>query len=215
VSEEEERKLQLEVHVSEYQAVSNRSTSYAVISSAIWPVIGAYLTLVVTYWGRIAQRRYGAPIAVWVSGLIIEMLLLYWAHWMYEQYMMVLYIEQRLRPLVQKIVATPCFWLYEPFLAKRRVSGLYFAWEVKVRWAMLVVLVTTACFRAALLLRGYTPFGLVIECLGLLVNSILVRLLFQACASVTTTRREWELSEHDVIEQCYSNSQPSKQGQKV
>jgi hypothetical protein len=215
MSQEDERKLQLDVHVSEYQAVTNRSTYYTAISSAVWPVIGVYLTVIAMFWTAITRWKYGTPLAVWVSAGIVQSALLAWASVVHEQYMMVLYIEKHLRPLVQKAVATPCFWMYEPFNTARRGSGLYFWWELSVPFAMLFALLATACLRIAFAFRECAPIALLIDSVGLLVNSVLLWVLFRTGISIVHTRSEWERSERDVIEQCYSGSQASKQDQQA
>jgi hypothetical protein len=203
---EDHSKLQLSLHISEYQAVTNTATYYVAISSAVWPVIGVFLTVIAMSWSQIVAKWYGLPAVVWCSAAVIQTCLIAWAGMLSEQYNMVLYVERHLRPLVQEIVVTPFFWLYEPFnRAQRAKSRANLWWEMSVPYVMLLILFSAACYRAVHL-REHTYF---IDIIGILINSALLLRLFQMCRSVVETRRAWEASDRQV-EAWLSESQVPK-----
>ena len=206
MSAEDHSKLQLELHISEYQAVTNKATYYALLSSAVWPAIGLYLTVIAALWNQIVARKYGPPSVVWVSGVVVQGALMAWAGMTSEQYAMVLYVERHLRPLVKEVVQTPLFWLYEPFNSARRArTGTYLWWEMSVPCTMAVALLVAASYRA-LHLRERTYL---LDVGGFLTNLAMLLVLFRTCWSVVETRRAWETSEHH-LEEIVSESQARK-----
>src|SRR5208282_5722960 len=91
----------LNIHLSEYQALTNKATYFIVISAGLWPVIGLYLTVVATLWSHFAGNPYGLSGVIWLSAVVVQVTLFVWTNLLWDQYTIVLYIETRLRPLIR------------------------------------------------------------------------------------------------------------------
>lgn len=189
----------LNIHLSEYQVLTNKATYFIVISAALWPVIGLYLTVVATLWSRFAGNPYWLSGVIWLSAVVVQVTLFVWTNLLWDQFTIVLYIETRLRPLIRGLAPGRCFWLYEPFLTQRRKSSSLQSamWETSVAWGMIAAIVLAAVVRA-FHFRDLT----VLDYLGFITNAALVPFLYWRCHVVGEIRREWERSHAEIIEEC-------------
>jgi len=184
----ETSKFLLEIHLIEYQALTTRATYYIVMSTALWPLIFLYLTFLATVWQHLHETdlaKYGVPLMVWGAGLGVQIALVIWTFLVCEQYKTVLYVEKQLRPLVQDLVGTPDFWLYEQKLHGRTplVRWLELGTEV---WLLVLIL-------AAVVLRAWLPPAFTrLDWIGLVLNSVVFMVLVLMAVSAAKIRHKWE-----------------------
>ena len=114
-SDDESTKLQLDVHLAEYAALSNRLTYWVTLQYATYAIAAAALGFIANAWGHI-----GAFLLAWASILIL--LLISWAliQTAFEIFTYVVYIEKDLRQMVTPIVNYNPFWEFEAFLVRLR-----------------------------------------------------------------------------------------------
>jgi hypothetical protein len=182
--------LLIQAHTNEYQALYTRATYFITLSSSVWPLIILYLTFVALIWNLLPPKPWRAPVLTWTSGVVVQVILVVWVNLMLEMYRVILYIEKYLRPLVQDLVGTPGFWLYEPLLMlQRRASPFAAWWEFVVPGAMSIALLAAALIR--ILSHGWLMW----DSVGLPCNmGVLVLLSLHSLAAVKT-RRAWEAAE--------------------
>jgi len=114
----------LQIHLAEYQALTNRCTYWISIQFALLPLFLVVVGIVAQMWTSYFDRR----LLVLVAMLISELIVIIWIHIGLEIYRTVVYVECNLRPLVREsAVTSSTFWAYETSLAARR--GAYATWE--------------------------------------------------------------------------------------
>ena len=187
--------LLVQVHTNEYQALYTRATYFITLSSGVWPLIILYLTLVALIWSLLPPTAWRAPVLVWVSGIIVQGILLIWVSLLSEMYRIVLYIEKYLRPLVQDSVGTSGFWLYEPLqMLKRRGSRFSTWWEFSVPIGMFTALLTVG------LGRLFSGSLVVWDYVGASANLGVWALLSLNSLAAVKIRHTWEAAEPAGIE---------------
>jgi hypothetical protein len=128
----------IQLHVAEYQALTNRCTYRIYIQFSVWGLLLLYLPLISLAWGHVT--------IVWLTGLVVLGATAIWQENLIEIYRWVAYIERRLRPLVAEIVPDHAFWQYERFLSAGRSKRATW-WEYLFPCLSLVVIVILALFR--------------------------------------------------------------------
>lgn len=113
----------IHIHIAEYQALTTRSTYWILIQSALWPMLILFITLVAQVYKESDSRWL-----VWVSVVIVETVVFQYYASLLEQYRNIVYIEQRLRPLMVQTIGKTSFWQYESWLADQRGNGPHW-WE--------------------------------------------------------------------------------------
>jgi len=142
----------LQVHLAEYQAITNRCTYLMAIQYGILPMPLIFLAVVAQIWDSFNQG-----FLTWVSLFILQIMVIIWASLLLEQYKAVDYLEKELRALVKSIVKEKLFWQYEPYLA--RLRGTKPLWnEFIMPFTDLVAIVAVSIFRFPLSKWGYFGF---------------------------------------------------------
>jgi hypothetical protein len=110
----------LQIHLAEYQALTNRCSYWITVQVALLPLFLIVIGIAAQMW-QAAQNR---ALLLWCGMIIIQLLVMSYIHIAAEIYNAVCYVECELRPAMQKVLrASPKFWRYEAFLAKRRRKG--------------------------------------------------------------------------------------------
>jgi hypothetical protein len=176
--------LLLEVHLHEYEALTNRATYYIAMSTAIWPLIFIYLGLLGTAWQHLSpadSAKFGFPLIAWGGSLGIQIALAFWTFLVCEQYKTVLYLERDLRPLVQPLLSTPDFWLYE----RRKRQPRWF--ELLTEFWIVVLILTVVVLRA-FVFPGFTA----LDWIGLALNVFVLSVLIWMAVAAAQIRHGWE-----------------------
>jgi len=106
---------QLDVHLAEYSALTNRCTYWLAFQVPIWTALIAFLGLIPLLWPYWDHFRLASLV-----GIGSQLLVLIWFQTIEEQYRAISYIQCQLRPKVDPLIGTPDFWKYEAFSAGRR-----------------------------------------------------------------------------------------------
>ena len=56
----------LQIHVAEYNAITNRSTYYITIAASFWPVLLLVLTILVAVWNTLSHA-----LLIWTAGIVV------------------------------------------------------------------------------------------------------------------------------------------------
>ncbi len=110
----------LELHVTEYNALTTRNNSWTTIQVGIWSLILLYVTVASTiYVYNWRPESHFRTYVFWCSGVIIQLSIAVLNFTIQEIYRNVPYIETVLRSSIQLLVGDSRFWQYESFLAKK------------------------------------------------------------------------------------------------
>jgi hypothetical protein len=150
-SESVDRQAALQLHISEYQALTNRSTYYTVIGSTIWPALILFWAIIIPLW-----NSEHAPYLLWVTCSVVEFALLLWAENVWEQYRNIFYIEHNLKPLIASLLPLGTFWDYERFLDGTRKRRPLWR-EAYVGWASICVLASISSYRVSTVIGQRLP----------------------------------------------------------
>jgi hypothetical protein len=116
------------VHLSEYQALTNRITYWISIQYITYSVLGVVLALILQAWQ--AQGSNHATV-LWGGLFVIQ--LAAWA-WTFAVWDTAVYLEEYLRPKIACLILDPPFWCFEPYLAKQRQGR-----SNKIEWKFAVI----------------------------------------------------------------------------
>jgi hypothetical protein len=105
----------VELHLYEYQALTNRITYLVTMLYALWPLVFGALAFVASLWGN---HRHA--VVEWTGLLLGEILALAFYFTSCEISTHVCYLETELKPRLAKITADSAFWRWEPWLATFR-----------------------------------------------------------------------------------------------
>src|SRR5258708_23444847 len=106
------------IHLAEYQALTNRNTYVIYIQSTMWPILVAILALMSFLIGRV-----DAHILTWTAvAMVLFVTYVYYA-FAIDGYRNVIYVEHQLRARIEGLIATADFWGYETWLAGERHRG--------------------------------------------------------------------------------------------
>jgi hypothetical protein len=125
------RKGLLDLHISEYSALTTRITYWIAIQYGLFGLAGALLVFAVQEAGHVKL-----PTLVLSSALVIEVLIWAVLQTQYEIFNTAQYIEWQLKPKIAPLLRggkfDNSFWGWEPYLKSQRGSGyIRFNW----RWA--------------------------------------------------------------------------------
>ena len=181
----------VQIHTSEYQALTTRATYFISIMASISPVCVVYLGLAaqavkspnmsftqsVAY--LLASRDWVRAAFVWGNFAVLQVMVIVYTDLMLEVYGITLYLETRLKPLLW---VGSDFWLYEKFQAqKQKKLSTHGEWVVTAFDAC-------ALFGISLALGRFVYA----DWIGLLVNVGLWAALCLITRKVVETRHEWE-----------------------
>ncbi len=110
---------QLETHLAEYSALSNRLTYWITLQYATYAIAAGALGFVASGWGRIDDRMLA-----WACGLIIILILWALAQTNFEIFTYVVYIEKQLRPRVEQLLGSDLFWGFEAYVDSLRQTPM-------------------------------------------------------------------------------------------
>ena len=128
--------LALQLHISEYQALTYRGTSWLALESGIWALMGVIVSLIPTVWAKDIPH----DIVEWGAFALIQILLFVWANMMYEHYSSIHYLETELRPLVADLVGpTVAFWQYETYIDNKRPKSQPFWYEAAPAFGVFLI----------------------------------------------------------------------------
>lgn len=203
-SDEHISQLLIQVHLAEYQALMARSTNYIAMGAATWPLgvslLGFLTAFFALLWQHLTEaqiHKYRFFIVGWLSVFAIQLALIFWTFLVREQYKTALYLETKLRPLVQDLVQTQNFWLYErkiPELTMPDKTILPKLFRLLHKWLELQTeLWVFILFVATILYRIYTAHGFGFwDWLGVAGNAVAFVLLVYWAVAVAEIRQQWE-----------------------
>jgi hypothetical protein len=149
----------LNLHIAEYQALTNRNTYLVTLQFSLWPVLLLFLTLVAQLWGLFDHRLLG-----WSTNFAIQLIGWAWLQLIWEQLNNIRYLEERLRPRIEYAHPNAAFWEYESFLAHDR-RGVFLG----DYWLTLIAAIGLVALPLTILLWG--PFSRTDYC-GFAINVI-------------------------------------------
>lgn len=106
---------QLQLHIAEYQALTNRCNYWMSIQVALVPLFFLVAGVCAKMWGFLP-----GGLVIWGSLLVSQVIAIIWLHTTQEVYTAVTYIECQLKPRIQTVLGSTAFWSYESFLDKKR-----------------------------------------------------------------------------------------------
>jgi hypothetical protein len=142
----------LQLHIAEYQMLTNRSTYYIYIGTTIWSIL-------LLFFGVTAPMQKwsagGPPALVWLVCYVAQFSFLMWTDNLHNQYRNLEYIENHLRPKIVALITDSSFWHYEQYLHRIRVGKPQW-WELYPKWAGLTMAVAAITFRGYIIVaRGH------------------------------------------------------------
>lgn len=118
----EETPIQLQI--AEYQALESKISNLITYQSSLWAVLAIFLTLLSNIWSASPHKR----LLEWGSALVVQLAVVFWYEWQRENYNIIAYIEQDMRPAIKRIAGSKRFWNYELWALKQRGDGFVW-WE--------------------------------------------------------------------------------------
>lgn len=111
----------LQLHLAEYQALTNRSTYWITLQYAFWPVLALFYTLAAT-----VAKSLPLPAVAWGTVLGTCMLGQTYFFALSEVYNNARYIEHKLKGLIKSAssIEGDKYWLYESYLRAQRGTGV-------------------------------------------------------------------------------------------
>jgi len=131
----------IQLHVAEYNALTNRCTYRILIQFSVWGVILVYVPLVSSAWNRGHH-----DLLLWFSALVMQGALAIWQENLIEIYRSIAYVENVQRPLIQEFLPDQRFWCYEPHLARSRPKRAVW-WEYLFPSLILAAILLIGGFR--------------------------------------------------------------------
>lgn len=169
----------LHCHVAEYAALTMRNTYWLTLQFAVWSIVLIYVTAAVFLWGKVDQA-----FLLWGSAAIVQVAVLHWFHCGQEMYINVRYLESTLRPKVRELVGAQDVWGYEEFLARHRgpAPKVFETWPVAL-----------CVLGLALIGKAQYPWATIADCVGIVVNAVLLVGMVYGCVALVQTRhRFWQ-----------------------
>ena len=185
--------LLTQLHIAEYQALTTRATYFITIMAGMFPLFILYLAVVsqlikpangafTDAFIRLLTVPTGVRAAfVWGNFFIFQVIVTALEHLLLEQYGIVLYLESRVRPLLQQLVGKGEFWNYEAFQTQAKRTSRFgeVANPIVVCVSLLAVIWKLPNF-----LRS--------DYVGMTANLFLLAWLIFVTVEVVRTRHEWE-----------------------
>ena len=144
----ETEKALLQLHIAEYQALTNRNTYYIYIGTTIWSILLLFFAVLVPI---IQQTKGWSPYLLWLSCAVGQFSLFMWIDNTVNQYENIGYIEQHLRREVRRLLNSDRFWLYERFLGEGRRQRIQW-WELYPTIVSPVLLIGITAWRIVAIL---------------------------------------------------------------
>lgn len=166
----------LQLHLYEYQALTNRCTYLITMQYALWPTLFISLSLLAPLWDS-----HSHSFLLWAGLFFAQLVSLGWYFTGCEIYITVDYLERGLKPQLEQMTSGERFWGWEPWLARIRGSGVQW-WEcwvtcfVSVLFCLLVLLLPPW-------VHGYW--------LGFLLNSAALALIVLLNVKLTRIRQRF------------------------
>src|SRR5205085_5924308 len=154
-----------QLHIAEYQALTNRASYWIVMQFGLLPVVPAYLVLAIYAWPQITIKE----ILIWITLAGLQVIALLWTQALSELYRAVRYIECYLRPRIREGIDTYRFWGYEPYLINHRTT---------YRWEFLYPILGSIFIAIILTIRLLQNFSWRWDGSGLLLNLMLLTILW-------------------------------------
>lgn len=160
-----------QLHLAEYQALSNRVAYWEVLQFSLAPIVPVYLGVAAVIFtsGKITGDKTKLTIAVWATLAGLELLGVLWAQIMVEQFTIIRYIELYLRHLIKNVSSDNIFWGYEPHLVKHRAGQL----KAGAYWSP-ALLVTLIVITVVIQWRGFSKLDAICLVLNLLIFSFMI-----------------------------------------
>ncbi len=186
----EARKLVLQVHLNEYQALMARNTSSMHWQWLLIPAAVVFLSLTANVWDRIDHR-----LLVWGATMAIQTAIVLANKLGWDQYNNIVYIETDLRLRIQEILGRGLqgsrgvsFWGYELYLMHQR--GDHPLWWECTSASLAPILIVLAVVTS----YPFTPW----DWCGLVLNLLLLAFLVYKTLSMVKLRWKWceSLREH-------------------
>jgi len=164
----------LDLHIAEYNALTNRETYWIAIQYSLAPVFLVCVSIVADRW-----TPSHADSLIWIMALLGQALAFLWTQTLGEIYKVIIYLEQRLRPAIRKLAPEGSFWQYEQYTSEER-NHFAVWWEYFFPALALVAVIGLAVW-----LQPSSRFDRVACCL----NAVLVLVLFLKSAENIRLRR--------------------------
>jgi hypothetical protein len=132
----------VQLHVAEYNALTNRCTYRIYFQFSIWGILMVYFPLMAGVWNGSKNHSF----ILWVTGLVIQGATFIWQENLIEIYRTITYIEQLQRPVLAELLPGHRFWEYEQYLAAGRPDRAVW-WEYLFPLLVLLALVGIGAFR--------------------------------------------------------------------
>ena len=104
----------INLHIAEYQMLTNRCTYWIYIKYGLWALYGLFLTII---WNNTTVSHL---VLIWYSIITGQIIILLLGTLVNENYNAILYLERKLYRSVLLLVNNPNFWKYESYLKKHR-----------------------------------------------------------------------------------------------
>jgi hypothetical protein len=105
----------LNLHISEYNALTTRQTYYMSMQIVLIAAALAWPLVFVSIWHKGPDY-----LVIWCfifGWQIIDLMIIFC---FYDSFLIVLYLENKLKPKIGKLINSDNFWGYHPFLSKKR-----------------------------------------------------------------------------------------------
>ena len=156
---------QIDLHIAEYNTLTNRCTYFINIQNILITALIAWIILIGTVWSSKFEC-----LLMW--GLLIgsQIIAIINASIAYENYNIIRYIESELKPKISKLIRNENFWNYELYLIKQRRTIKY-----ENKWLIIfdylpVILLLFEMIIITILRFCHWHYW---DCLGVILNSIL------------------------------------------
>jgi hypothetical protein len=174
----------INLHIAEYNALTNRNTGWMNIQQNVWMLMVLSLTLMAAIWA--AKPQY-FPIILWVALFVVQAQFAVLCFATQEIYRNVYYIECDLRPSIQQMIERPDFWQYEPFLANRSGRKPLLTDAIPAALSTITVLIVV-------LVRIFFKYHWAELAVGLPVNLAVTGLLVAQTNGLVNLRKKFESS---------------------
>ena len=141
IDEENLKKMQIDLHIAEYNALTTRCTYFTNIQNLILSVLVIWLTVMIGLWIKNPSSiiAWGTILGSQIFGILSAVLL-------YEEYNMIRYIESFLKPIINNLLNKKIFWEYQSFLISQRKES-YKIWEFSIIIITGIIIITVSITR--------------------------------------------------------------------
>lgn len=133
----------LQLHIAEYQALTNRASYWIVLQYSLMATVPVQLGIAFGAW-QVTEIRAKEAI-IWITLALLQFIALLWALTLVEQFSIVMYLECYLRPQIKDALASDkLFFGYEPYLKIHRPYNHYWGHYFIPSLTLIVLVITTA-----------------------------------------------------------------------